>query len=65
MSTKEKKLLVRLVRSLIGVRSSHRSTVRCLGLNKLGSSREFLDTPTVRGMVDRVSYLVDCSEFEG
>ncbi|WP_092485223.1 50S ribosomal protein L30 [Candidatus Ichthyocystis hellenicum] len=65
MATKKKKLLVKLVRSLIGVRSSHRSTVRCLGLGKVGSSREFLDTPTVRGMVASVSYLVDCSEFEG
>ena len=49
---------VKLVRSVAGTRESHRATVRGLGLRKLGSERELEDTPAVRGMVNKVSYLV-------
>jgi len=51
-------LKVKLVRSPIGTRADHRATVRGLGLRKLGSERQLEDTPAVRGMVDKVSYLV-------
>ena len=37
---------------------SHRATVRGLGLRKLNSVRELQDTPAVRGMINKVSYLV-------
>jgi len=49
---------VKLVRSPIGCKASHRATVRGLGLRKLGSVRELQDTPAVRGMINKVSYLV-------
>jgi large subunit ribosomal protein L30 len=49
---------VTLVRSVIGTRGSHRATVRGLGLSKIGQTRELLDTPAVRGMINKVSYLV-------
>ncbi|MGQ9725152.1 MAG: 50S ribosomal protein L30 [Tepidimonas sp.] len=49
---------VKLVRSPIGCKESHRATVRGLGLRKLGSVRELQDTPAVRGMINKVSYLV-------
>jgi large subunit ribosomal protein L30 len=49
---------VKLVRSPIGCKVSHRATVRGLGLRKLNSVRELQDTPAVRGMVNKVSYLV-------
>lgn len=51
-------LKVKLVRSPIGTRADHRATVRGLGLRKLGSERQLEDTPAVRAMVDKVSYLV-------
>ena len=51
-------LKVKLVRSPIGTRADHRATVRGLGLRKLGSQRQLEDTPAVRGMVAKVSYLV-------
>jgi len=51
-------LKVKLVRSPIGTRADHRATVRGLGLRKVGSERQLEDTPAVRGMVDKVSYLV-------
>ena len=56
----EKKVKVTLVKSLIGTKESHRATVRGLGLRRLNSSSELLDTPAVRGMINKVSYLVKC-----
>jgi large subunit ribosomal protein L30 len=49
---------VKLVRSVAGTHVSHRATVRGLGLRKLNSESELEDTPAVRGMINKVSYLV-------
>lgn len=49
---------VQLVRSPIGTKQSHRDTVRGLGLRKLNSISELQDTPAVRGMINKISYLV-------
>jgi large subunit ribosomal protein L30 len=54
----KKTLTVKLVRSVAGTLQSHRDTVRGLGLRKLGSTRTLEDTPAVRGMINKVSYLV-------
>jgi large subunit ribosomal protein L30 len=51
-------LKVQLVRSPIGCHESHRATVRGLGLRKLNSVRELEDTLAVRGMINKISYLV-------
>jgi len=53
-----KTLKVKLVRSVIGCKLSHRETVRGLGLRRLNSVAELQDTPAVRGMINKVSYLV-------
>jgi large subunit ribosomal protein L30 len=58
----KKTIKVKLVRSVIGTREAHRATVRGLGLRKLGSVRELEDTAAVRGMVRKVSYLVEICE---
>jgi large subunit ribosomal protein L30 len=58
MSQQTNTVKVQLVRSPIGCKESHRATVRGLGLRKLGSVRELQDTPAVRGMIDKVDYLV-------
>ena len=52
------KVKLQLVRSLIGTRESHRGTVRGLGLGRINSVSELEDTPAVRGMINKVSYLV-------
>jgi large subunit ribosomal protein L30 len=52
------KVKLQLVRSLIGTRESHRGTVRGLGLRRINSVSELEDTPAVRGMINKVSYLV-------
>lgn len=49
---------VTLVKGLIGTRESHRATVRGLGLRGINSVSELVDTPSVRGMINKVSYLV-------
>ncbi|MCE2858294.1 MAG: 50S ribosomal protein L30 [Oxalobacteraceae bacterium] len=49
---------VKLVKGLIGTRESHRATVRGLGLRRVNSVSELEDTPSVRGMINKVSYLV-------
>ncbi len=51
-------LTVKLVRSIAGTRESHRATVRGLGLRKLNSEFTLEDTAAVRGMINKVSYLV-------
>ncbi|RQO34606.1 50S ribosomal protein L30 [Herminiimonas sp. KBW02] len=49
---------VKLVKGLIGTRETHRATVRGLGLRGINSVSELEDTPAVRGMINKVSYLV-------
>ena len=53
-----KTVKVQLVRSPIGCKADHRATVRGLGLRRLNSVRELEDTPAVRGMINKIDYLV-------
>jgi large subunit ribosomal protein L30 len=53
-----KTVKVTLVKSLAGTRSDHRATVAGLGLRRLNSSRVLADTAEVRGMINKVAYLV-------
>ena len=54
----DKKIKVTLVKGLAGCKTSHRATVRGLGLKRLHHTVELQDTPEVRGMVTKVFYLV-------
>ncbi len=54
----EKKIRVTLVKSVIGTKESHRACVRGLGLRKLNQTVEVEDTSAVRGMINKVFYLV-------
>lgn len=54
----KKTLTVKLVRSPIGTHNTHRATIRGLGLRRVGGSSVLEDTPAVRGMIDKVAYLV-------
>lgn len=56
--TTQSRVTIKLVRSINGTRESHRATVRGLGLRKLNSESTLEDTPAVRGMINKVSYLV-------
>jgi len=56
--SEQKTVKVKLVRSPIGTRSDHRATVRGLGLRRLNSESVLVDTPAVRGMINKIAYLV-------
>lgn len=56
----DNKIKVTLVKSVIGTKQDHRATVRGLGLRRLNSSAMLEDTPAVRGMINKVAYLVKC-----
>jgi large subunit ribosomal protein L30 len=53
-----KKIKIRLLKSINNVRREHRATVHGLGLKKINQVSELADTPAVRGMIDKVNYLV-------
>ena len=53
-----KTIRVTLVKSSAGWLKKHQACVRGLGLRRIGHSVEVEDTPAVRGMISRVSYLV-------
>ena len=57
-----KKVRVRQVGSPIGRPKDQRATLIGLGLNKMHRSRELEDTPAVRGMIDKVSHLLEVEE---
>jgi large subunit ribosomal protein L30 len=46
------------IRSTIGVLEKHKATMKGLGLRRIGHTVELEDTPAVRGMVNKVNYLV-------
>jgi large subunit ribosomal protein L30 len=46
------------VRSKIGHKSEHRGTLRALGLGRIGSTAVHEDSPTLRGMIHKVAFLV-------
>ena len=52
-----KTIKVTLVRSLIGTMQTHRATARGLGLRRINSTAEVIDTPANRGMINKISYL--------
>ena len=54
----DKTIKVRLVKGLAGCKQSHRDTVRGLGLKRIRQTVELKDTPAIRGMIDKVHYLV-------
>ncbi len=56
--TDQKKIRVTLVKGLVGTISKHRECVKGLGLRRREQTVEVADTPAIRGMINKVSYLV-------
>jgi len=52
------KIIVRLVRSMIGRPEKQRLVLRGIGLTKLQKVVQLPDTPQIRGMLDKVKHLV-------
>ncbi len=57
--TNKKQIIVTQKKSPIGRKSYQRKTLIGLGLNKIGRSKELDDTPSIRGMINKVKHLVE------
>ena len=64
MAAAQKTIRVTKIGSPIGRRGDQRATLIGLGLNKRHRSRELEDTPSVRGMINKVRHLVQVDEAE-
>ncbi|WP_333861072.1 50S ribosomal protein L30 [Clostridium sp.] len=56
------KLKITLKKSLIGRKKDHIATVNALGLRKIGKVVEHEDNPQIKGMIKKVSYLLEVEE---
>jgi large subunit ribosomal protein L30 len=52
------KVKITLVKSLIGRKKEHIATVNALGLRKIRKSVEHEETPQIKGMINKVIYLI-------
>jgi large subunit ribosomal protein L30 len=59
-----KKLRITLVRSPIGYDKRQKATARVLGLRRMNATVIRDDTPSIRGMVHKISHLVKVEEFD-
>ena len=57
-AAKKNTVSVTLVKSFHGRLPSHRATVTGLGLKRINHTVELVDTPEVRGMINKISYLL-------
>lgn len=58
----EKTVKVTQTRSAIGRLPKHKATLRCLGLRHIGHTVEVVDNPAIRGMINKVYYMVKVEE---
>ena len=57
-----KTLRVKLVKSPIGYEKSQKATVRALGLRRMNQTVEHVDSPAIRGMLTKISHLIEIEE---
>lgn len=60
-----KTIVVKQIGSPIRRPAKQRATLIGLGLNKMHKTRELEDTPSVRGMVESISHMVEIVEEKG
>ena len=60
-----KTIIVKQVKSAARRPAIQTATLKGLGLNKMNRTRELEDTPSVRGMVNKISHLVQIIEERG
>jgi large subunit ribosomal protein L30 len=58
------KLKITLMKSIIGAKKDQIATVQALGLKKIRDVVEKTDTPQIRGMVHKVTHLVNVEEIK-
>lgn len=60
---KQKQVKVQLIRSLIGRLKNHKECAKGLGLGRINSTSILEDTPSVRGMINKIHYLLSVEEI--
>ena len=58
----QKKLKVKLIASTISILPNHKLCVKGLGLRRMNHTVTLIDTPSIRGMINKVSYLLSVEE---
>lgn len=58
------KLQVKQIRSMIGRKPKQRKTLKALGLGKTNKIKIHKDTPVIRGMINKVSHLLEVKEID-
>jgi large subunit ribosomal protein L30 len=61
-TSEKKRIKVTLVKGITSTKYKHRESVKGLGLKHRSHTVEVEDTPSIRGMINRVSYLVKVEE---
>ena len=56
------RLQITLIKSTIGKPKKHRDIVAGLGLKKLNHSVEHADTPEIRGMISKISHMLNVAQ---
>ena len=56
------KLHITLKKSLIGRKDDHIATAKALGLKTIGKSVEKEESPQIRGMINKINYLLEVKE---
>lgn len=57
------KLKITLVKSFIGRKDDQIATAKALGLSKIGKVVEHEDNPQIRGMVTKISHMLNVEEI--
>lgn len=58
----DKMLYIKLLRSSIGRKKSHKATLLGLGLKKIGQVVCYKENPHIRGMINKIYYLLEVKE---
>lgn len=58
MAKAKQKISVTLIKSTIGRLENHKACAKGLGLRKISQTVELEDTPSIRGMIGKISYMV-------
>ena len=58
MATKKKQIKITLTRSTNKRLAAHKATVAGLGLRRIGHTVTLIDSPEIRGMINKVAYMV-------
>ncbi|HSW69530.1 MAG TPA: 50S ribosomal protein L30 [Gammaproteobacteria bacterium] len=62
MPSKKKELKITLVKSVISTQPRHKECVKGLGLRRINQSVVVQDDPCIRGMINKVGYLLSVEE---